>query len=175
MQQLVVSRKVRAVGVSNFRIQDLEQVLSACEACDETPAAGIRPVCNQVEGNPFLQQAGLLEFCSREKITLTVYGPQLPVTRSWETAPGPGPSAGGGADAAVPPLVPTGRYFTSAGPEAAPGAAAQACVDGAARRLGRTRGQVLLRWAYQSGRVPISTTSSARPACGSTWTCLGSS
>jgi len=30
MQELVVSGKARAVGVSNFRIQDIEQVLAAC-------------------------------------------------------------------------------------------------------------------------------------------------
>lgn len=165
MQELVVSGKVRAVGVSNFRIQDLEQVLASCKACEHS-ASHIRPICNQVEGNPFLQQAGLREFCSKEKITLTVYGPQLPVTKSWERAPDPGSSLDGGADSVVQRLLPTGRYFTSADPIGSPhpcasGSAVQACVESAARRLGKTSGQVLLRWAYQSGRVPITTTSSA--------------
>merc|ERR1711972_346433 len=72
MEGLVDAGKVRAIGVSNWRTQDLEEIYDT---------ARIKPVCNQVEAHPYLQQPALLSYCQSHGITLTAYGPQIPVTK----------------------------------------------------------------------------------------------
>lgn len=57
---------VKHVGVSNFSIQTLENLL---KETDHTPEM------NQVELHPYLQQDELLEFCSRKGINVTAYSP----------------------------------------------------------------------------------------------------
>ena len=54
------------VGVSNFSIPNLQDLL------DKTDDA---PEMNQVELHPYLQQNELLEFCSKKGIHLTAYSP----------------------------------------------------------------------------------------------------
>ncbi|RKO88374.1 aldehyde reductase [Blyttiomyces helicus] len=66
MESLVAAGKVRAIGVSNFTIQHLKELL---------PLATIKPVTNQVELHPYLPQNELLEFCSKNNIYLTAYSP----------------------------------------------------------------------------------------------------
>ncbi|KAF2150215.1 Aldo/keto reductase [Myriangium duriaei CBS 260.36] len=66
MEQLVDSGKARSIGVSNFSIPQLEKLLSF---------ARIKPACNQVELHPLLPQNKLLEFCNKQKISLTAYSP----------------------------------------------------------------------------------------------------
>jgi diketogulonate reductase-like aldo/keto reductase len=56
----------RSIGVSNYTIRHLEELLRA------TPAP---PAVNQVEFHPFLYQKELLEFCVRQKIQLEAYSP----------------------------------------------------------------------------------------------------
>eukprot|EP00929_Paragymnodinium_shiwhaense_P065154 TRINITY_DN32699_c0_g1_i2.p2 TRINITY_DN32699_c0_g1~~TRINITY_DN32699_c0_g1_i2.p2 ORF type:complete len:135 (-),score=4.93 TRINITY_DN32699_c0_g1_i2:231-635(-) len=56
MEALVDSGLVRAIGVSNFSVQKLQQLL---------PLVRILPAVNQVEGHPYLQQLALKEFCDR--------------------------------------------------------------------------------------------------------------
>ena len=56
----------RSIGVSNFTIRHLEELLRG------TPAP---PAVNQVEFHPFLYQKDLLEFCVRQKIQLEAYSP----------------------------------------------------------------------------------------------------
>ncbi len=56
----------RSIGVSNYTIRHLEELLPA------TPAP---PAVNQVEFHPFLYQKELLEFCVRQKIQLEAYSP----------------------------------------------------------------------------------------------------
>ncbi len=57
---------VKHVGVSNFSIQTLENLL---KETDHTPEM------NQVELHPYLQQDELLEFCSGKGINVTAYSP----------------------------------------------------------------------------------------------------
>ena len=67
MQALVATGKVRAVGVSNFSITQLQEILSV---------SGTVPVsCNQVEAHPWFPNTELLEFMQREEILMTVYCP----------------------------------------------------------------------------------------------------
>eukprot|EP00929_Paragymnodinium_shiwhaense_P065153 TRINITY_DN32699_c0_g1_i1.p1 TRINITY_DN32699_c0_g1~~TRINITY_DN32699_c0_g1_i1.p1 ORF type:complete len:198 (-),score=36.14 TRINITY_DN32699_c0_g1_i1:10-603(-) len=66
MEALVDSGLVRAIGVSNFSVQKLQQLL---------PLVRILPAVNQVEGHPYLQQLALKEFCDRNGIVMTCYAP----------------------------------------------------------------------------------------------------
>ena len=54
------------IGVSNFSIKKIKNLLSSCE---------LRPEVNQVELHPFLAQNDMLDFCKKEKIVLTAYSP----------------------------------------------------------------------------------------------------
>ena len=56
---------VRSVGVSNFTIQHLEEVIRK----------GVQPVINQVEFHPFLNQQNLLNYCKQHGIVVTAYSP----------------------------------------------------------------------------------------------------
>ncbi|XP_037824845.1 1,5-anhydro-D-fructose reductase-like [Lucilia sericata] len=66
MEKLVKLGLVRSIGVSNFNSQQLQRVLDNCE---------IKPVTNQVECSPALNQRKLTQFCKERDITLTAYSP----------------------------------------------------------------------------------------------------
>lgn len=66
MEALVDDGLVRAIGVSNYDICVLNDLLSY---------ARIKPAVNQVELHPYLQQKGLLMFCEKNNIKLTAYSP----------------------------------------------------------------------------------------------------
>jgi glycerol 2-dehydrogenase (NADP+) len=67
MQALVKTGKCRAVGVSNFSIADIEELLPYSK---EIPIS-----CNQVEVHPWLPQTELIEFCRKHDILVTCYSP----------------------------------------------------------------------------------------------------
>src|SRR5207245_7209296 len=56
----------RSIGVSNYTIRHLEELL---------PATPIPPAVNQVEFHPFLYQKDLLEFCVEHRVQLDAYSP----------------------------------------------------------------------------------------------------
>jgi methylglyoxal/glyoxal reductase len=66
MQTLLKNGKCRAVGVSNFMISHLKELL---ENADVVPAV------NQVEFNPFLYQKELLDYCRGQGIQVEAYSP----------------------------------------------------------------------------------------------------
>jgi 2,5-diketo-D-gluconate reductase B len=66
MTKLHADGKLRAVGVSNFTMDHLEQAIGASD---------LPIVNNQVEFNVYLYQKDLLEFCKRHEILLTAYRP----------------------------------------------------------------------------------------------------
>jgi len=67
MQALVKTGKVRAVGVSNFSIAGLEELL---------PHSAEVPIsCNQVEVHPWLPQTELIEFSRKHGILTSCYSP----------------------------------------------------------------------------------------------------
>lgn len=66
MEQLVDDGLVRHIGVSNFSIPKLGDLLEH---------GRIRPEVNQVERHPWLQQNELLSFCQQESIAITAYSP----------------------------------------------------------------------------------------------------
>ena len=57
---------IKAIGVSNYTIKHLKELLSYCN---------IVPAVNQVEFNPYLYQQDLLEFCESKNIKLVAYSP----------------------------------------------------------------------------------------------------
>lgn len=66
MEKVYASGKAKAIGVSNFSIKTLEQLLQT---------AKVIPAVNQVELHPYLTQNALKEFCDKKGIVLTAYTP----------------------------------------------------------------------------------------------------
>ena len=66
MTKLLKEAKVRAIGVSNYSIDDLKDILETSD---------IVPAVNQVEFHPFFHQKELHQFCNKNKIQLESYSP----------------------------------------------------------------------------------------------------
>jgi diketogulonate reductase-like aldo/keto reductase len=66
LERLVADGKCRAVGVSNYTVAHLEDILAQ---------SSVVPAANQVEFHPFLFQRDLLAFCRERKIQLEAYSP----------------------------------------------------------------------------------------------------
>lgn len=66
LEKLYKDGIVRAIGVSNFQIPDLQEVLDICE---------IKPVLNQVELHPVFRRAELHQFCARNQIQMEAWAP----------------------------------------------------------------------------------------------------
>lgn len=67
MQELVKKGKCRAVGVSNFSIADMEELLPFSK---EVPIS-----CNQIEVHPWLPQKEIIEWSNKHGILTTCYSP----------------------------------------------------------------------------------------------------
>ena len=66
MVHLLKEGKARAIGVSNYTIDDLKEILQDSD---------VVPAVNQVEFHPFLYQKDLLSFCKKNGIQLEAYSP----------------------------------------------------------------------------------------------------
>ena len=64
MEKLLGTGKVKAIGVSNFSIERLQQLLDECT---------VVPAVNQVECHPSLPQFELVKFCQAHGIHVTAY------------------------------------------------------------------------------------------------------
>jgi diketogulonate reductase-like aldo/keto reductase len=59
-------KRARAIGVSNFMVHHLRDLLDGCD---------VKPMVNQVEFHPFLVQPWLLNFCREHAIQLQAWSP----------------------------------------------------------------------------------------------------
>jgi len=66
MEKLVDLGLVKSIGVSNFNSEQIKRIVENCR---------IRPVNNQVECSPSLNQRKLIEFCKALDITVTAFSP----------------------------------------------------------------------------------------------------
>lgn len=66
MEKLLATGKTKAIGVSNFNVGRLKQVLASCK---------VKPAANQIEIHPYLVQPELIDFCEKENILLEAYSP----------------------------------------------------------------------------------------------------
>lgn len=116
MEHLVDKGLVKSIGVSNFNSKQIERILANCR---------IKPVVNQVECNPTLNQKDLIAFCKKLDIAVTGYTP-LTKPHAWI------------ADNTMPK----------------PAIMDQRVVD-LAKKRNKTPAQVVLRFLYQHGAIPI--------------------
>ncbi|HEX5279293.1 MAG TPA: aldo/keto reductase [Micropepsaceae bacterium] len=66
LEKLLASGRVRAIGISNYSIANIEEVLAAGK---------IVPAVNQVLFNPFAYKAALLDYCKSKNIVVQAYSP----------------------------------------------------------------------------------------------------
>ncbi|GHJ85307.1 hypothetical protein NliqN6_1709 [Naganishia liquefaciens] len=73
METLQAEGKARSIGVSNYRISDLEETLKT---------ARVIPAVNQIEVQPYMIGAGLplIEYCKAKGITIAVFSALAPLT-----------------------------------------------------------------------------------------------
>lgn len=72
----------RSIGVSNFNSQQIQRILDNCR---------IKPVVNQVECHPYLNQKKLVDWLAKKNILVTAYSPlgspDSPYTKAGDPAP----------------------------------------------------------------------------------------
>jgi diketogulonate reductase-like aldo/keto reductase len=66
MQTMQAAGKARSIGVSNFTIRHLEDLLGKSQTT---------PAINQIELHPFLYQSELMEYCTTKRILVQAYSP----------------------------------------------------------------------------------------------------
>lgn len=66
LEKIYREGKVRAIGVSNFHVHHLEELLQDAE---------VIPALNQIEFHPHLTQAEVLEFCKENNIQMQAWSP----------------------------------------------------------------------------------------------------
>ncbi|XP_076759121.1 aldo-keto reductase 1B-like [Xylocopa sonorina] len=121
MEECVKLGLTKSIGVSNFNSQQIDRVLSI---------AKIKPVMNQVECHPNLNQKKLRDFCAQRGIAITAYSPFGSPQRTWAT--------------------PTSPRVTLDAPE----------IITIADKYQKTAAQVVLRYLIDIGTIPIPKSSS---------------
>ena len=74
MEELVAEGKTKSIGVSNFNIEQLTELLAVCK---------IKPVCNQFEVHPLCQSTELVDFCQKNDVLVVAYAPLGAPDRFW--------------------------------------------------------------------------------------------
>jgi len=130
LQALRAKGKARSIGVSNFTIRHLTELLAETETI---------PAVNQVEFHPYLYQQDLLAFCVAKGIVIEAYSP---LTR--------------GKRLSDPKLVAVAKRYPSAGAHPAD-RWSRLPLAHMLFRLPATKSpaQILIRWALQRGLVVI--------------------
>lgn len=127
MKALVRCGKARSVGVSNFEVKHVQEILGAqSDMDDEVPLS-----CNQIECHPWFPNQRLVEFLQEHNILVMAYSPSAP--SKYETG-------------VFPP-----KQFTPYGTTLLK----DKTVERIATKSGLSAGQVLLSWAAQRYTLPI--------------------
>ena len=66
MEDLLTTGKTRAIGVCNYSVRYLEELMSE---------ATIAPAVNQIENHPYLPQNDIVDYCKAREIHVTSYSP----------------------------------------------------------------------------------------------------
>lgn len=66
MEALLKTGKTKAIGVSNFNVRRLQDLLKSCD---------VKPTVNQIESHPYLQQQELVDFHKQHDILIEAYSP----------------------------------------------------------------------------------------------------
>jgi glycerol 2-dehydrogenase (NADP+) len=66
MEKLMATGKVKAIGVCNYSVPFLKELLAQ---------ATIVPAVNQIENHPSLPQQEVVDFCKEKDIHITAYSP----------------------------------------------------------------------------------------------------
>ena len=66
MEDLYKQGKIKAIGVSNFKVHHMEEIMENCE---------IKPMVNQIEFHPSCLEKEIRDFCKKENIIVTGCSP----------------------------------------------------------------------------------------------------
>ena len=66
MEDLYKQGKIKAIGVSNFKVHHMEEIIENCK---------IKPMVNQIEFHPSCLEKEIRDFCKKENIIVTGYSP----------------------------------------------------------------------------------------------------
>ncbi|KAJ8031761.1 Alcohol dehydrogenase [NADP(+)] A [Holothuria leucospilota] len=76
MEKLVTKDLTKSIGVSNFKIAQLSELLKIAK----------EPIAiNQIENHPFIDQRELIDFCKLKGITIAAYSPLGSPSRRWRS------------------------------------------------------------------------------------------
>ena len=130
LEALQAQGKARSIGVSNFTIRHLTDLLAQTKTV---------PAVNQVEFHPYLYQRDLLDFCAGKGIVIEAYSPLTKGDRLKDSK-----------------LVAVAKKYSAGEPQQARSRSRLPLVD---RLLPRSQtkstAQILIRWALQHGLVVI--------------------
>ena len=130
LEGLQAKGKARSIGVSNFTIGHLTELLAETDTV---------PAVNQVEFHPYLYQRDLLDFCVAKGIVIEAYSPLTHGKRLND-----------------PRLVVVAKRFSKVGLQPAPHWSQLPLIQKFSRRPGiRSTAQILIRWALQHQLVVI--------------------
>ena len=130
LQILRTEGKARSIGVSNFTIRHLTELIAETETV---------PAINQVEFHPYLYQRDLLDFCTGQGIVLEAYSPLTTGVRLKD-----------------PKLVAVAKRYSRAAAQAETSRSRLPLLEKLSRRPEtKSTAQILIRWAWQHGLVVI--------------------
>ena len=128
LEGLQARGKARSIGVSNFTIRHLTELIADSE---------VVPAVNQVEFHPYLYQRDLLEFCRKKNIAIEAYSPLTHGKRL--------------NDAKMVAIAK--KYPRAATPASGAGSRLMDKLSG--RAQAKSTAQILIRWALQHEMVVI--------------------
>lgn len=137
MEDLVEMGLVHAIGVSNFNVQQISELLQF---------AKIIPAVNQVELHPFWRQDEVVKFCREKGIHVSAHTPLGVPTAPGMSTTSPGLSDSGSEDEPGTPTMTFRRSRSVHGPMLK-----LSVVEDIAECHNKTAEQVILRWGLQRG------------------------